>query len=820
MHPGGSAPKLKVVTIRQPAGASEKTVMKVIAASIFFSLLGLASAEPDTAINRVLFGSCIKQDQPIPIFDAILDHKPDVFLFLGDNIYADTTDMAVMREKYAKLGANAGFQRLMAECPILATWDDHDYGVNDGGAGFSKRVDAQREFLDFWSVPADSPRREREGIYNARIVGPEGKRVQFIMLDTRYFRNPLKTGEPRVGGRYYPDDDPKLTMLGRAQWDWLEEQLRQPAELRIIGSSIQFVPEASGQEAWSNLPRQRQQVLDLIAKTKANGVVFISGDRHWADLSVQTDDGAPYPIYDLTSSALNQIHPRGTPTENRFRVIDETYHKENFGEIEIDWEKGKLALRIRNLEGDVRIEKSVSLKTLAIDDQGCDLVLRGGRVMDPESGLDAIREIGVRDGKIVAISETPLVGSETIDATGLVVAPGFIDLHQHAQDEASYALKVRDGVTSAFELEVGTDDVAGWYRKHEGKLPIHHGVAIGHIKVRMKVMGDFPGFVPKGSDKAATQVASDEQLLALKAEIRQGLDEGAVAVGFGMRYTPVATRWEILEMFRVASEFSASCHVHIRLQGDESVESIQEVIAASAVTGAPLHVVHIQSTGGRETPKLLQMVSESQANGLDVTAECYPYTAGMTDISAAMFGPGWRAKYGLEYNDMQWPATGERLTEESFHKYRAQGGMILLHLNPESIVTHAVKHPAAMIASDGLSGHPRNAGTYARILGVYVRERGELSMMEALRKITLAPAQRLEKRVSAMKNKGRIRVGADADLTLFDLATVIDKATYTEASLPSHGIPIVIVGGVVVVRDQKLLDVRPGQAIRATQTNQ
>ncbi|MEM7013546.1 MAG: alkaline phosphatase D family protein, partial [Verrucomicrobiota bacterium] len=239
--------------------------MKLVSTSIIFSILcsAPALADPDKAINRILYGSCIKQERPIPIFERILEREPDVFVFLGDNIYADTTDMEVMREKYAKLGADEGFKRLAASCEILATWDDHDYGVNDGGAEYEKRGEAQIEFLDFWKVPADSPRRDREGIYNARIIGPEGKRVQFIMLDTRYFRSQLKAGERRVGGKYYPDDNPELTMLGDAQWRWLEEQLLQPADLRIIGTSIQFVAGAAGQETWSNLPLQRRQLLDL-----------------------------------------------------------------------------------------------------------------------------------------------------------------------------------------------------------------------------------------------------------------------------------------------------------------------------------------------------------------------------------------------------------------------------------------------------------------------------------------------------------------------------------------------------------------------------
>lgn len=315
-------------------------------------------------LSRVLFGSCIKQENPVPIFDAILDCHPELFLFLGDNIYADTSDMAVMREKYEKLGVMPGFRKLQKTCPVMATWDDHDYGLNDGGAGYEKRDDAQKVFLDFWQDPQDSPRRKRPGVYEARTFGPEGKRVQVILLDARYFRGPLKKGEKRTGGSYYPDDDPSIPMLGEEQWKWLEEQFRKPAELRLVGTGIQLVAEAAGQETWSNLPRERQRFFDLVAKTNANGVIVLSGDRHWAELSC-AKEGVPYPIYDLTSSSLNQIHPRGTPTDNRFRAIETTWHKENFGEVEIDWEKSNVHLRVRDEIGKVRLEQTVSLSELA-----------------------------------------------------------------------------------------------------------------------------------------------------------------------------------------------------------------------------------------------------------------------------------------------------------------------------------------------------------------------------------------------------------------------------------------------------------------------
>lgn len=327
----------------------------------------MAPAEEPAAISRILFGSCLKEAEASPIFETILAHKPGLFLFLGDNIYADTSDMAVMQAKYDVLAATPKFAELMKACPVHATWDDHDYGLNDAGADYEKRDEAQKIFVDFWGDALDSPRRSRPGIYEAKIYGEEGTRVQVIMLDTRYFRGPLKKGEKRVGGVYYPNDDKNVTMLGEAQWAWLEEELQKPAEVRLLVSSIQCVSEASGQETWSNLPHERQRLFDLIGKTKANGVVILSGDRHWAELSVARE-AVPYPLYDLTSSSFNQIHPRGTPTENRYRESPKTWHRENFGEVAIDW-KGEdtvVNLLVRDLEGNVVIERAVPLRELRV----------------------------------------------------------------------------------------------------------------------------------------------------------------------------------------------------------------------------------------------------------------------------------------------------------------------------------------------------------------------------------------------------------------------------------------------------------------------
>lgn len=216
------------------------------------------------------------------------------------------------------------------------------------------------------------------------------------------------------------------------------------------------------------------------------------------------------------------------------------------------------------------------------------------------------------------------------------------------------------------------------------------------------------------------------------------------------------------------------------------------------------------------TPKLLQMTQGSVENNLDMTVEVYPWTAGMTEIKSAIFSDGWQESFGLDYGDLQWGETGERLTKETFQKYREKGGLVIVHSNPESVVTQAVAHPLTMIASDGLKGHPRNAGSFARILGYYVRERQELDLSVALEKISLMPARRLENRVDAMKNKGRVQVGADADLTLFDPETVKEAATFTDAKQPSKGIPFVIVSGTIVVEDGEIVEgALPGLGIRA-----
>jgi len=453
-----------------------------------------------------------------------------------------------------------------------------------------------------------------------------------------------------------------------------------------------------------------------------------------------------------------------------------------------------------------------------------DLVLRGGRVIDPESGYDAIADVGIRGGTVAAVG-SGLDGREILDLRGRIVAPGFIDLHSHGQDEENDRLKALDGVTAAFELEVGTHDVDAWYASRAGKAIIHHGVAVGHIPVRMEVMGEPVTFLPALGSRAAQEVASGEQRAEIRRRIERGLARGAVAVGFGLQYTPGASAEEVRAAFHAAAAAGASCHVHMRHYGTRepsSLTALQEMLEAAEATGAALHVVHLNSTALRAAEEALRRIAAARARGLDVTTEAYPYTAGMTDIRSGVFAPGWKEGYGISYKDLQWAETGERLTEETFAEKSKTGGMVICHVIPPETVRTILANPMAMVASDGQlkngKGHPRSAGCFSRFLGRYVRDEKLMAWPEALRRITLLPAKRLERAAPAMRRKGRLAPGADADITVFDPARILDRSTYEQPGLAPEGIALVIVAGTVVVRDGRLVgEGRPGLAIRGPQ---
>jgi alkaline phosphatase D len=333
---------------------------------LFFSSSTLFGDNANRTLHVIGFGSCIDQNRPKPILDTIIRHKPDLFIFLGDNIYADTFNMDLMKSKYEKLGKSQSFQNILKTCPVIATWDDHDYGVNDAGADYPRKRESQELFLDFWGEPEDSPRRKSAGIYEAYYYGPEDRKVQIILLDTRFFRGPLyknKGDRAKMIGPYRLNENREDSILGETQWRWLETQLGEKARIRIIASSIQVVAEFNGWEGWGNFPHEKERLFDLLSETRANGVIFISGDRHYAELSVYQREGF-YPLFDLTSSALNRSNTR-SPSPNMYRVSP-SYHDDNFGLLQIRWDEPdpSLSLSILDLEGNVRIYREISLSTL------------------------------------------------------------------------------------------------------------------------------------------------------------------------------------------------------------------------------------------------------------------------------------------------------------------------------------------------------------------------------------------------------------------------------------------------------------------------
>ena len=459
-----------------------------------------------------------------------------------------------------------------------------------------------------------------------------------------------------------------------------------------------------------------------------------------------------------------------------------------------------------------------------------DLVIAGGRVIDPQSGLDDTRNVGIRDGRIAAVAEGDLAGTEVVEAAGLVVAPGFIDLHAHGQDSVSSAFQAMDGVTTAFELEIGAFPVARWYASRAGAARLHYGASVSHQGARIRAMrSPFARSNPDGTfslgnstDDALYRAATDDELGELQRLLAQGLRDGGIGFGFGLSYTPGVSHRELLELFGLAAEYDAPSFVHLRSSAaftrGGALGPFQEVIANAAVTGAPLHIVHLNSSAGALAEQALAMIRGAREQGLDVSTEAYPYTASASLIESPLFD-GWSGRPAEAYERLQWVETGERLTPETFERYRRHGGWVIMHGRSEVANEWIVSQPDVMAASDGIPfsagrGHPRGAGTFARILGRYVRERGALSLVDALRKMTLLPAQRLESIVPEMARKGRVQVGSDADLTLFDPQLIIDRATYEAPDRYSEGIEHVLVAGTFVVRDGALIEsATPGRPL-------
>jgi cytosine/adenosine deaminase-related metal-dependent hydrolase len=477
---------------------------------------------------------------------------------------------------------------------------------------------------------------------------------------------------------------------------------------------------------------------------------------------------------------------------------------------------------------------AVAVPTMVLAQETYDVVLSGGRVMDPETGLDAIRYVGIRGEMIVAISEEPLQGETMIDATGLVVAPGFIDLHAHGQSNRANEFQARDGVTTALELESGVPSVAGYLGSRAGDAVLNFGATISHGALRTAVMPEYrdevrmalAGLSPDRTEDELEVLGraislgnydalNKEHYPELHEQITQGMAEGALGIGMPHQYYPGATRDEIFRLFAHAGPEKFPIYTHVRSMG---IDAIQEVVANAVATGTPLHIVHLNSSSLWDIKTNLDLIRGAQEAGVDVTTEAYPYTAASTSLESALFDEGWRERFQITYSDLQWQATGERLTEETFNQYRAEGGTVIIHMMQPEWIEAAMRAPHVMVASDGMpydpGAHPRSAGTFSRFLGRYVRDDGVLSLMDGLRKITLMPAQRLETVSPQMRRKGRIQIGSDADVTIFDPARIIDTATFDDDLSYSLGVEHVLVNGEFVVRDGENVEgARPGRPV-------
>jgi alkaline phosphatase D len=342
--------------------------------ALFFCLLvsvAALSQKPLPLISKIAFGSCAEETKHQPVLDLVVKHKPDIFVYLGDNIYADTKDMKVMQAKYDSLEAKPEFQRLKKSIPLFATWDDHDYGWNDIGKYYPFKNQSKEIFLKFWNEPAGSDRRKREGIYIDYFFEGNGHRVQLILLDNRTFRSDLRLYKGELSHEekffypldYYPHQIEDSTLLGETQWKWLEEELKKPAEFRLIGSGSQFGISFNGYEAWANFPHEQKRFLDLIKKTKASGVVFLSGDVHYAEIS-KLESKDLYPNYDITASGITSTWLFATPNDNR---IEGPVMDNHFGLLSIDWTKKdpEIKMEIWDVRDNQRIEYTIKLSEIS-----------------------------------------------------------------------------------------------------------------------------------------------------------------------------------------------------------------------------------------------------------------------------------------------------------------------------------------------------------------------------------------------------------------------------------------------------------------------
>lgn len=445
-----------------------------------------------------------------------------------------------------------------------------------------------------------------------------------------------------------------------------------------------------------------------------------------------------------------------------------------------------------------------------------DRVISGGRVIDPDSGYDAVANVGIDGGVVTAISTDPLPGTATVDATNLVVAPGFIDLLSYEPNDYGSWFKIGDGVTTNLGmhgLNAPAKDFFALYGHESQRPPVHYG-------------GAFDDSFMRGYLKVKTEAASPKQIDTMVQQVEQSFADGYIGVSFEPEYTPWVTDAEINAMASAAKAHEMPVMFHVRysspdVAGQDNATAIAEVLQVAKATGASVHIDHITSTGGTHTmPQSIATLEQARADGIDVTACMYPYDFWATTLASPRFADGWQERYRISYGDLAVPGTGERLTEASFRKYKAQNKLVAAYAIPDEDVVTGLQTDWIMIGSDAIletgdNNHPRSTGCFTRVLGHYVREQGVLDLPQALAKMTILPARRLEKRVPMLTRKGRLQMGADADITVFDPATVSDMSTVDDPAQMARGVAYVLVMG-QLVKDGDTLDkqARHGDAIK------